>query len=505
MGVTVSAGSVRRGLRVQRRWTLRTRLLVTVILIAALGMGAFGALSMAFLERAQLDRVDAQLNLVAAELASTNRPPSPPLGPTNELQVPSEFRLMFFDPAGKPIGTLGSAIGDSTVPRLPPMDESSVGARGSAAFTVADETTGVRWRVRTEVQLPVPNQPDGGTAAVAMSLDTSLATAAKLRNIEVAVGAGLMLAVAAIAAVLVRLELRPLRRIEHTAEAIAAGDLDRRVRQTDPHTEVGRLGAAFNVMVTRLASALRQVRDSEQRMREFIANASHELRTPLTSVRGYSELYRHGGARTEERTRELMSRIEAEAIRMGRLVDDLLLLARFDEERPLDLTEVDLAAVATDVVRDASTRAPDRRITLDATDEPIRILGDVDRIRQIATNLVNNALTHTPSDADITVTVGIDRADAPGRMVAVEVGTDTTGAAAYAVLEVADDGPGVEETIAPRLFDRFYQAGESRSRAGGSGLGLAIVAALATAHQARVQLLADTGTGAVFRVLFPLP
>ncbi|MGK8557254.1 sensor histidine kinase [Nocardia gipuzkoensis] len=489
-----------RSVGLRRRWTLRTRLLVTVILVAAAGMGAFGVLSMVFLERAQLDRVDAQLNLVAGELASTSRPPRP--DGEIDSQVPSEFRLMFFDPSGRPIGTLGSPVGDSTVPRLPPMDESSVRARGSAAFTVADETTGVRWRVRTEVQPPVPTQPDGGTAAVAMSLETSVTTADKLRNIEAAVGIGLMLAVTAIAAVLVRLGLSPLRRIEHTAEAIAAGDLDRRVRHTDSHTEVGRLGTAFNVMVTRLASALRQVRDSEQRMREFIADASHELRTPLTSVRGYAELYRHGGAGTEERTRELMSRIEAEAIRMGRLVDDLLLLARHDEERPLDLTEVDLAAVATEVVRDARTRAPGRRITLSGADKPIRILGDVDRIRQIATNLVSNALIHTPSDADITVTVEIAHPDATETKVAVEVGTDS-GAAVYAVLEVADDGPGIDGAIAPRLFDRFYQAGESRSRTGGSGLGLAIVAALATAHQARVQLLTSTGKGAVFRVLFP--
>lgn len=486
-----------------RRLTLRTRLLLALVAIAGIGMAAFGLLSVTMLDRALLDRVDDQLNHVASDMTSTKRPPPPPpSGPPEYEQLPSDFRLMFFDVDGHQIGKLGAPAQMSTVPALPAMDAASVRARANTAFTVGDQKSDISWRVRTVVQPATEWQPDGGTVAIAMSLATTEATTGNLRTIELVAGATLLLAICVIAAILVRIGLRPLTRIEHTAEAIAAGDLDRRVAQTDPHTEVGRLGTAFNVMVTRLSTALRQLADSEQRMRAFIADASHELRTPLTSVRGYAELYRRGGASDEVGVREMMSRIEGEAIRMGVLVDDLLLLAKSDQERALDLAEVDLVVLAMDVVRDAATRAPDRDIGLESSDDPVRVVGDEHRLRQVVTNLVNNALGHTPSEASITVTVGIRAAAALTDPVAAEAGAVLPDVSEFAVLDVHDDGPGIAPENAPRIFDRFYRAAESRSRTGGSGLGLAIADAILGAHGARIQLLRTPGAGATFRILF---
>lgn len=484
------------------RWTLRTRLLVVLILIAIVGLGSFGVLSLSLLERSQADRVDAQLNLVATDLKSSQRKP-----PTLESQspsedVPSEFRLMFYDSAGTLVGRLGAPVGSSTFPVLPAMDADAVRARGDVAFSVPDQSSDTHWRVRTFVQPAVDGRPGGGTAAVAISLATTEATTAHLRTIELAAGVALTVAMSVIAALLVRVGLRPLTRIEHTANAIAAGDFDRRVLDTDPHTETGRLGAAFNVMVTRLAAAMRRSEQSEQRMRTFVADASHELRTPLTTVRGFAELYRRGPNRTDPDALDMMGRIEAAATRMGVLVEDLLLLAQLDEERPLDLSRVDIGALASDVVADARHRAPDRRIDLWVEPGAARVLGDEQRLHQAVTNLVTNALVHTPDSATITVTV--DTRDAAASILAevdAEVGGGSADAGTYLVVEVADDGPGIAAEKAAHVFDRFYKVSESRTGRSGSGLGLAITAAIVIAHDARLQLSTGTGRGAVFRIL----
>ncbi|MCP2320116.1 two-component system, OmpR family, sensor kinase [Nocardia amikacinitolerans] len=485
-----------------RRWTLRTRLLAALMLIAASGLAAFGVLSVLLLDRSQLERVDAQLSVVAGDMAGQDRPPPPAPAPGSP-QVPSDFRVMFFDLRGDQIGRLGAPGQAGTVPELPPMDAAAVAARGAAPFTVPDQTnTSIRWRVSAAVQAPNSAQPEGGTVAVAMSLATSDATTERLRTIELAAGIGLLAAMVLIAAVLVRIGLRPLARIEHTAEAIAGGDLDRRVGDTDAHTETGRLGIAFNVMVARLSTAMRQLEDSEQRMRTFVADASHELRTPLTTMRGYAELYRHGGGDTESDVGKLMERIEAAAIRMGLLVEDLLLLARLDEQRPLDLAEVDLGAIAADVVADARTRAPAREIGVDVPPTPRYVVGDENRLRQVVTNLVNNALVHTPGATTISVVVRVQLSAAIHSEIAAEAGAELPDADEYLVLEVADNGPGIPRAKAPHVFDRFYQASKSRSHAASSGLGLSIVSAILTAHGARIQLLTTPGAGATFRILF---
>lgn len=288
----------------------------------------------------------------------------------------------------------------------------------------------------------------------------------------------------------VQRSLQPLGEVEETAAAIAEGRLDSRVPQGDPGTEVGQLALALNGMLAQIQHAVassdasaEKARISEDRMRRFITDASHELRTPLTTIRGFAELYRQGAAKDVEM---LMSRIESESQRMGGLVEDLLLLAQLDTQRPLERTRVDLLSLASDTVHDAQSVAPARMITMDVLDGPgtPEVLGDEARIRQVLANLMANALQHTPETARITVRVGT---------VADDV-----------VLEVADEGPGLDPVDAQRVFERFYRTDLSRTRAsGGTGLGLSIVDSLVRAHDGRVSVVTARDRGCRFRVTLP--
>ncbi|GAA4544503.1 sensor histidine kinase [Amycolatopsis samaneae] len=486
----------------RRRWTLRTRLLLALLALTAIGLAAFGTLTVTLLDRAQLERIDSQLAAMADNLASPDRPPPrPPVELNAADRLPTDFRVFFFQTAGELTDQVGVTSGMSSVPELPPMDTASVRQRAGAAVTVPDRDGSGEWRLRTVVQAPTPAQPRGGTAAVALSLDTVNATTGRLRTIELAAGSVLLVIIGLTATWLVRLGLRPLTRIEHTAKAIADGELDRRVTEDDRDTEVGRLGAAFNVMLTRISSAMKQREQSEDRLRRFVGDASHELRTPLTSIRGFAELYRKGGAETEADVARLMRRIESEATRMGLLVDDLLLLAKLDEERALDFAEVDLAVLAEDVVLDARARAPEREISLHRPEKPVRVLGDEHRLRQVVTNLVGNALVHTPATAAIHVSVGTGLARRRSREPAAEAGGQPPKPSSVrAVFEVRDEGPGIPLADAARVFDRFYRVDRARSR-GGTGLGLAITAAILEAHNGRIQLCTAPGEGTTFRVM----
>jgi two-component system OmpR family sensor kinase len=275
-----------------------------------------------------------------------------------------------------------------------------------------------------------------------------------------------------------------------TAGEIAAGDLSRRVERAGGRGEVGRLGEALNAMLHQIEEAFAdreraaaELQRSEERLRRFIADASHELRTPLTSIRGHAELFRRGAAADPEALAQAMRRIEGEAQRMGLLVDDLLLLARLDEGRPLDHAPVDLTAVATDAVTDARAVEPDRPFELDV-DGPVTVQGDNARLHQLAANLLSNARTHTPSTTPVRVSVRRE--------------------GDHAVLEVSDRGPGMDPAQAARVFERFYRADVSRARlSGGSGLGLSIVAAVAEAHGGAVAVDTAPGEGATFSVRLP--
>ena len=323
-----------------------------------------------------------------------------------------------------------------------------------------------------------------GYAVVAIPLTALDSTLGQLVTIDLAVSAAVLVVLAVLGFALVRVGMQPLVEIERTAGAIAAGDLSRRVVDADEHTEVGRLGASLNEMLSQIEQAFAKQQASEARLRQFLADASHELRTPLTSIRGYSELFRRGAAERPKDLASAMRRIEDEAERMGVLVEDLLLLARLDQGRPLERNPVDLAAIAREVVADAAVLETGRPITVEAS-SPVVVLGDEQRLRQVVANLVRNALDHTPS----------------GTPVDVRVGVETT----RAVLTVTDHGPGIAPEHLPRIFERFYRADASRTReSGGVGLGLAIVASIAEAHGGSARVESETGSGATFIVEIPL-
>ncbi|MBE1591064.1 HAMP domain-containing sensor histidine kinase [Nonomuraea angiospora] len=459
-------------------WTLRTRLVMAVLGVATLGLVLSTVAGVALLRGNLMGRVDQQLEQLSrvvmvkgGDLFSRARALQPL--PVDDLvsevltkRVAAVQQVMVYDTGG----ALQFKFGAPDEPG-PVIDRGRIGENYTAPGT-----SGPSWRVRAT------KASNGDTVVFAQSLREVEQTQTSAVAIFVAVGVFVLLLLGVAADALVRLGLRPLTRMEATAGHIARGDFDRRVPAHDPHTEPGRLARAMNVMLDRLQSEIAARTDSEIRMRRFLADASHELRTPLTSVRGFAELHRRGGD-----AGEAMRRIEDEAARMGVLVNDLLTLAQLDEERPIERRPVDLLEVAADTIRDARVRVPDRQVRLAGLDgplAPVTITGDDARLRQVAANLVGNALGHTPPDASVTVRVGRSHD--------------------LAVIEVSDTGPGVPTEHVPRLFDRLYRVGQGRSRAdGGAGLGLAIVSAIVRAHGGRVEVDTAPGEGATFRVLLP--
>jgi two-component system, OmpR family, sensor kinase len=497
--------------RIPRRpLTLRGRLIAALLVFSAVGLAVFAGASVLLLRHSLLHRVDDQLAHFTLRRMVTAEGPNPP-------RLPSDFRLTILEPNGTERSELGQQPGQQGGPALPALDLAAVRHHAGRAITVPDRVAGSGWRIRA-VELP-----DHKIGVIALSLGATDVTLRQLLIIEAIVGGIILFLVGGVATVVVAIGLRPLTRIERTAEAIAGGELDRRVADSDPRTETGRLGAALNVMLGRLAAALHERERSEQRLRQFVADASHELRTPLTSIRGFAELYRRGGARTPAEVELLTGRIEAEATRMGVLVEDLLLLARLDQERALDITDVDLLVLAADAVHDAKARDPDRPLRLVAGSGAVHVLGDEHKLRQVVTNLVTNALTHTPAGTPVRVVVRrhlpSERSDAP----VAQAGRPQLPHKALGVLEVQDEGPGIPVDQAPRVFDRFHSANpgsanpgganpgsakggreRTHSRRGGSGLGLAITAAILEAHNGRIELHTPPREGTTFRVLLPL-
>lgn len=502
------------------RTPLRIRLVAAVLSLVVLALACTGVAAAAALRGYLVQRVDAQLVQVSQNFISrieqSGRIPNGPGG----AQLPSAFYFQYTDPTGRGTGRLAPLYAGQSEPALPVLDAAEVDQRGSEPFTVPAAAGDETWRV---LVAPLPTLP--GAVTVALSLREVDRTVDRLALIELLVSTAVLALLAGVSYAVIRSSLGPLTEVEDTARAIAAGDLSRRVPFGDPRTEVGQLSAALNTMLGQIESsfAARQrsedaARASESRMRRFVADASHELRTPLTSIRGFAELYRQGAVPDGPELARVMRRIEDEAHRMGLLVEDLLLLARLDQHRPLQRRPVDLAALAAEAVRDVAALEPDRAVRLEmlgtyamvpssppppsgtgaadgeddgtpagpGSDIPV-VLGDEARLRQVVTNLLANARTHTPPGTPITVAVG--RAD-DGR---------------HAVLEVRDAGPGMTAEQAERVFERFYRADTARSREqGGAGLGLAIVAALLEASGGQVSLQTAPGRGATFRVLLPI-
>ena len=482
--------------RVAARTPLQVKLIVAVLALVAVALALIGLASVAALDGYLVGRLDDQLQEVARRSADKPLEPGGPRG--RPPAPPSPYLVQYRDAAGQLERSFSNELLEEgqQPPRLP---DDAAWFQEHARDTATVPATGGDGRWRVAVQ-PLRG---GGSVVVAASLDGIDSTTRQLRLIDLVVSVVVLLALAGVGAVIVRASLRPLVEIEQTARAIAAGDLTRRVPDRDPRTEVGRLGRALNTMLAQIEAAFgaraaseEAARRSEDRMRRFVADASHELRTPLTTIRGFAELYRQGGSRDPAELDRLMRRIEDQAARMGLLVEDLLLLARLDQQRPLDRRPVDLLALAADAVHDARAVAPDRRIELvlgaengDPAGTALVVLGDDQRLRQVLANLVNNALTHTPAGSPVEVRVGASTLDGrPG-----------------AAVEVVDHGPGLAPGQAERVFERFYRADPARSHAdGGTGLGLSIVAALVAVHGGTVGVDTVPGRGARFRVVLPL-
>ena len=441
--------------------TLRARLLIGLIALTAVGLGVFGAVTYRLTRTQVYDQVEHNLDGSVRYVTAAMR-----------LEPPPEYRGV----TGRaPVGTYveirdsGDLVqfysGDG--PKLPPHLKPGRYSYGSPAY-------------RVQV-LSIDNT--GQQLIVAIPMHDAQETLQHLLTVELLVALVVLLSLGVLTWFVIKLGLRPLAEMEQTAGAIAAGDLSRRVDVVDEHTEVGRLGIALNEMLYKIEEAFHEREESEERLRRFVGDASHELRTPLTSIRGYAELFRRGAADRPEDLEKAMRRIEEEAGRMGVLVDDLLLLARLDQGRPLARDHVDLSRITIDAVDDARTVAPER--TFDYTPNgAVEVTGDEARLRQVLANLLQNAVRHTPTDTPVHVRVATEGDDA--------------------IIEVRDEGPGMGPEDAAHVFERFWRSDASRQRAsGGTGLGLAIVAAIADAHGGRAEVQTAPGEGATFRVRVP--
>jgi two-component system OmpR family sensor kinase len=462
--------------------TLRSRLVVGLVALSAVGLLVAAVATYGLVGRFLMGRTDQQLSdargpvlrALTGEILGfdngTERPTTRTLLPQVYGALVVNGQVIAVRQSTTLAGDQAAAPDLSTLPTARISTVGSVGGSGPS-YRVLVQSLGA-----------------GRTLVVALPLTDIQDTLARLARIELFVALAVLTALAALSWWVVRLGLAPLYRMEATADAIADGDLTRRVEAPDPRTEVGRLGLALNTMLGRIESAFAEKTASEERMRRFLADASHELRTPLTSIRGYSELFRRGADSRPDDLARAMSRIESESERMGVLVEELLTLARLDEGRTAQHGPVDLAALAVQAAEDLRVADPARPVTVDAP-APVVVSADEHQLRQVLGNLLTNARVHTPA----------------GTPVALRVGVEGSGTGAVAVLDVADRGPGIPAADRSHVFERFYRVDPARTRAsGGAGLGLAIVESVCAAHGGSVSALENPAGGALFRVRLPI-
>jgi two-component system, OmpR family, sensor kinase len=570
------------------RTPLRTKLIAAVLALVVMALAAISVTSVFVLRSYLYTQRDSQLQAAYNRVVSTFA--DYPAGVPAQLDYPytlgSGIVLAFQNPGsqiqGTPLGPPPPGMSKSShaTQALPELPTSKDWAPSNNAIltTAPAQSGGDTWRVLAQaIQVTNADTDAQQTSIMVIAVDLGPVGAEiqRLITVELTVGSAIVIVLAIVGVAVVRANLRPLDDIEITAGEIAKGHLDHRVPERDPHTEIGSLGRSLNAMLTQIERAFhaqgeaeQAAHESEERMRRFIADAAHELRTPLTTIRGFAAHYRQrGGAsrlragarvptpsfRTDSASSEpadhspdaesssmeglspeeldrLMSRVESEATRMGVLVEDLLTLARLDQQRPLNLAPVDILTLAADAVQDARVVSPGRPIDLIvAPGTAFLVDGDEPRLRQVLANLVNNAVTHTPAGTPIRVKIGRGTlethrangsggpAGTPGTAAPGEWGGSAAGARAAeppgadqrvvpaVVLDVEDDGPGMTADQAQRVFERFYRADAARNRAsGGTGLGLAIVAGLVTAHGGTVSVRTAPGQGADFQVKLPL-
>jgi two-component system OmpR family sensor kinase len=469
--------------------TLRLRMTLVLVAIVAMGLVAADVITYTTLHSYLTGQVDNQLTEAVRPLGQElvrrvdgaaglfqpeiNDPIVPP-GTFAELRDQSGTVLI--------VGGLAYGSGPTLPSALP---GSGLAATGPLFLTRSGQSrAGVRTTYRVEAEAVAVDNQLFGTVVVAIPLTATQQTINRLLLVEGLVTLILLSGLAVLSWWIVRRELRPLDDMATTAGAIAAGDLSQRVAPEDEATEVGRLGRALNTMLGEIEEAFDARRASEERLRRFLADASHELRTPLTSIRGYAEIFDRGAKDRPADLETSMHHIRSEAGRMSELVDELLLLARMDQERPIEREPVELRAIVEEAVDAVRVTEPDTAFTVIAP-APVTVLGDAGRLRQVVDNLLVNAVRHTPPSSP------------------VQVRTWSTGDAA--ILDVIDHGNGIAPQDREKIFEPFHRADPSRARAtGGVGLGLAIVSAIAEAHGGKVGVVDTEGGGATFWVRLPL-
>ena len=465
--------------------SLRNRLTVGVLILSAFGFAGAGFGAQALLQDYLIHQVDDQLLSVVGGVAdrldqagiARDDDDQAARAATPLNRVPTSISVTVLDPFGNLVGGIGGDFNSNQITDyVKGLLPGQVAAFGAKPFTV--EAPGADFRVATTV---LPSSL--GSVIVAQSLNDFDKTTHQISIVFLIIGGIVLLFIAFASRQVIKLSMKPLKKIEETAEQIAAGDLSARLENFEPDTEVGRLSTSLNTMLSRIEESFAARAQSEDKLRRFVADASHELRTPLTSIRGFAELHRQGAVPEGEKTKELISRIEKESMRMGYLVEDLLLLARMDQSRELVLVDLDLSSLVTEAVTSAQAAGPDHPITSEIAHN-IHTQGDADKVYQVVTNLLANARAHTPAGT------------------AIHVSTYATKDGSY--VSVADNGPGLSTEDQLHVFERFYRVDSSRQRSSddGSGLGLSIVDEVMKAHGGTVSVASEPGKGATFTLHF---
>jgi two-component system, OmpR family, sensor kinase len=513
------------------RTSLRTKLLASLLALVIAALVAMACVGLSLLSGQLIGSLDNTIQQQAFNQVATC---AEEFANGSVGGCPVDFDLYWITPSGQvtnvhtPVSSnYNGYIHSGQIAPLPDMTASAASwltGHNHQGMTVQAKSGGGRWRLMGFATYDPSTENFTGTMVIAFSANSVYNTLRELTLVDVIVSAAILVVMAIVGFAVVRTSLRPLTDIEETAGEIADGHLNRRVPERDPRTEIGSLGRSLNIMLSQIEAAFHSreeseaaAHQSEERMRRFIADASHELRTPLTAIRGFAEYYRQRGGMVAHWDREqapaavalagtgggllpddldrIMQRVEKEAARMGLLVEDLLLLARLDQQRPLAHQPIDLLILAADAVHDTRLLAPSRTIELSVQPgAAFLVTGDEPRLRQVIGNLMSNALTHTPDGTPIEVSIGSGTLDprVPDSPAAV-------------TLDVTDHGPGMSPEQAHRVFERFYRADQARTRAtGGSGLGLAIVNALVAAHGGVASVRTAPDRGATFRIALPL-
>ena len=477
-------------------WSLLNRLTLGVVLLSAMGFLASDVAAQTLMRSYLTQQMDSELLSVAGgsfprvERAGIAREARESQSDDNDKdknqpdvplqRVPTSISLTLIGPAGIVLGQIGGDLNSTEITSyLQSLTPEQVIERGNKPFTIEAP--------QSDFRVIAQRLPTGlGTVVVAQSFEDIDRTLLRLQGLFILIGLVMILFIALASRKVITVGLRPLATVEATAERIAEGDLTARLPDIKPNTEVGRLVNTLNMMLGRIEESFAARVDSESKLRRFVADASHELRTPITAIRGFAELHRQGAVTGEEKTKELIGRIENESKRMGSLVEDLLLLARLDQSREMKAEPVNLSKLVSDAVESARAAGPNHSVNFSNSDDEIYALGDNDRIHQVVANLLANARTHTPAGTKIDVSV-----------IQSEDGVR---------IRIADNGPGLSDKDQSRIFERFYRADASRVRTDGegTGLGLSIVDAVMRAHAGQVSVESELGKGAAFTLFFPL-